>query len=1722
MHIRLARLALSLVVLCLVGAAAMGQDYYVNDSSTTNDAWCTAPGSDGNSGLTPATPKASFHALIDMNDLEPGDAVHIDTGSYVLSAAVEITEEDQGSAAAPVTFEASPYGVTIGWASPSQNPSTWILNHCDYVVVTTATSNAHPGVPQRWARFEGGYAGLFLSGALHCTLSRIECTGNTRHGITASGSDDLRCTNALVHGNANGIALEYCDTALIEHITSADNTWNQLHMRACTDVTLRNNILHASEANATVLHLDDTDVAFASDYNNIHAANGALLCNRGDAIGAWRAASGQDAHSVSRPPLFVDAASGDYHLQSTAGSYHDGAWTADGADCLCIDTGLGDVGAEPTPNTSALHGAARGRRNLGAYGGTEQASKTPATRHLVIHEPDGGEKYVDKSVPVAVRWTWTGTGWTAGDTLAWTFSSDGAATWTAIPGASAASVDSGTFAWNISAAPDSAQCRVSAVCNQAAAITDQSQRNFRIGGTSFDYYVNDASTTNDAWCMAPGDDANDGLAPTAPKASVAAVLAAYSLAPGDVVHIDTGVYILASNIRVTSDDDGASAAPVTFEASPYGVTTSHTGISYASTWHMSRCQYVTLTTATSSAHPAAAQRWMRTANGGYGVFVDYASHCVVRRLDILSSTAGIRADHGQHNQYINNLVHCRSDGFDFTSPDNATIEGNTVSGNSRYQIYMISNTGATTVRNNILWADGATGVAFEWAGSATSMNSDYNSLCATNGAVVSNRGDTLSAWQSATGQDAHSTDQPPLFVGGVPIYDYHLQSAAGSYHDGAWTADSATSLYIDHGFGDAGDEPTPNATAGRGPDGGQRNLGAYGGTEQGSKTPAGRHIVLLKPIGGEAYTDRSIPIDVRWEWLGAAWALGDTLAFEYSDDSGATWSPIPAAGAVPFEAGTFAWDVSSLDAGVQYRLRVTCNQEPAATAQNDRNFQIGPNLYYYVNDASTTNDAWCSAPGDNANDGITPATPKATVQNVINTYNLEPGATVCVDTGQYTLTSPITLGASDAGDDTARVTFLGSPHPDGAVLSGDGVVDGFRLGECSYVEISGFYIRQTDNAVTLSDSHHCIVSHCRLTDSNRGIHITDGSDDGTFRNNILAGNSRGIAVEYDFTTVRYENHTIEQNTFVGNFVGFDVDGTAVGLVVRNNIFQQDEGPCLGVYMYLTDCDYNLFHTTGTAYVYTGYETAYTLATWQAVTGFDRNSVSCDPLFVDAASGDYHLQSTAGSYHDGAWTADGATSPAIDIGWGDVGDEPVPNASAHHAPGTGQRNLGAYGGTAQASKTPATRLLCLDHPIGGETFPAFGLPVEIRWQRTGLAWQASDTVALDYSDDSGATWSPITTGVPVADGAYLWDISALPAGTQYRVRATCEQDPTATAASVDDFAIGQGQTYYVNDASTIHDAWCTAPGDDANDGLSPATPKATVQAIIDTHDLEPGDTVLIDTGTYTLGSNITVTGDDRGADTAHVTFAASPYGVIIDRVDAWNGCYAWHFDDCSYVHLTTAHSNRHPGVPQRWMRITGAYNGVHGTSSGAILMTRLELSNNAYSGLFFESSGISRCSHILAHHNSIGIALDGLANNVIENCTSVLNSMGQFRAGDTTYVRPLLRNNIFWADGENSYITVMPIYLDWFRSDYNDFHVTNGAAVESEPSDRSIDFEEWKNWTGQDAHSVSVPPRFVDPDNGDYHLQSTAGSYHDGAWTPDGSNSPCIDRGFGDAGDEPLP
>jgi PKD repeat protein len=149
--------------------------------------------------------------------------------------------------------------------------------------------------------------------------------------------------------------------AVFRNCTLAHNEGQGLHsfVGAGMPVTIDSCILWGNAVNipgVAVYAIGATGaVAVAwSDSQNVHAGTGNLVVD----------------------PLF--AGNGDYHLRSKTGRWTPTGWVRDKAHSPCIDAGPrgAPVGLEPEPNG--------GRVNLGAYGGTAQASLYLANGALIL------------------------------------------------------------------------------------------------------------------------------------------------------------------------------------------------------------------------------------------------------------------------------------------------------------------------------------------------------------------------------------------------------------------------------------------------------------------------------------------------------------------------------------------------------------------------------------------------------------------------------------------------------------------------------------------------------------------------------------------------------------------------------------------------------------------------------------------------------------------------------------------------------------------------------------------------------------------------------------------------------------------------------------------------------------------------------------------------------------------------------------------------------------------------------------------------------------------------------------------------------------------------------------------------------------------------------------------------------------------------------------------
>lgn len=237
------------------------------------------------------------------------------------------------------------------------------------------------------------------------------------------------------------------------------------------------------------------------------------------------------------------------------------------------------------------------------------------------------------------------------------------------------------------------------------------------------------------------------------------------------------------------------------------------------------------------------------------------------------------------------------------------------------------------------------------------------------------------------------------------------------------------------------------------------------------------------------------------------------------------------------------------------------------------------------------------------------------------------------------------------------------------------------------------------------------------------------------------------------------------------------------------------------------------------------------------------------------------------------------------------------------------NLGAYGGTEYASKTPSeSERILLVLNVDGFVKGIY----KLEWFPIGLNWQTGDTLKIEYSNNNGISWNLIAESALAEDGFYFWETTSLPDSPYYKIRITSNEDSNVYKESEDWFYVHNGPIhYYVNDDSNDLDEWCTGVGNDANNGLTPATPKASVQAILDVFDLETGDIIHIDTGNYYLADNLEITESDQGTEIAPVIVEGSPYGVSIDGNSEGSGSYIY-LNESDFVTIRTATSGRYPG------------------------------------------------------------------------------------------------------------------------------------------------------------------------------------------------------------------
>ena len=211
----------------------------------------------------------------------------------------------------------------------------------------------------------------------NCVLAGFKIT-DANNGIYCSGASPT-ITNCSISANVSaGIKLCQSSNPTITNCCIADNAGAGIEMWAykagrvtifnypiITNCTIAGNLRHGISGGIPTI---TNSIIWANSPQQIADTQGTFSVTYSNVQGGW---AGEG--NIDTDPLFADPSNGDYHLKSQAGRWEPSSqsWVIDDVTSPCIDAGdsSSPVGLEPLPNGGII--------NMGAYGGTAEASKSP-------------------------------------------------------------------------------------------------------------------------------------------------------------------------------------------------------------------------------------------------------------------------------------------------------------------------------------------------------------------------------------------------------------------------------------------------------------------------------------------------------------------------------------------------------------------------------------------------------------------------------------------------------------------------------------------------------------------------------------------------------------------------------------------------------------------------------------------------------------------------------------------------------------------------------------------------------------------------------------------------------------------------------------------------------------------------------------------------------------------------------------------------------------------------------------------------------------------------------------------------------------------------------------------------------------------------------------------------------------------------------------------------
>ena len=1661
-------------------------EYYINDDSTTDDMFCTVPGSDGNLGTSPGAPKASLKSLLSEHDVEPGDIIYIDAGNYTVTETINLTSLDGGGTNGFVYIQGSTnvtgQRTVLNGHNKSYCPLT--VNGADYVDIRDITvANASIGV-----RFVNSISGR---------LERVTVYSST-YGVDLTSALGVYMDRCICYGCGQGVALNAAQLSMGRSVFWKNGVGVQVNSGS---VNLRNSVVVADGV-ASYCYYSVGTTNIVGDYNDLYAETNAVigyissLARNQDTHSAWVAETAQEIHSLSVNPLFADPNSGDFHLLTEAfqGRWVEGDGWFPGYDSqtsMLIDSGDPAVACT---NESAYNGS---RVNIGYYGDTVEASRRTTNAWLAVASLTAGGWVKGTS---ALHWVVGGAA--TGHQVKVEFSFDGGGTWSVLTSGVAAASEE--YVWDTTTLTNNSPAclwRVSSL--SMPSLTDQSTNFFAVRNGALRFYVNDHQTAGDVFCAAAGVATNWMASSNRPINSLQSIVSLYELEPGDVVYVDTGIYTNTAAPILGRLESGISGSPL-------------------------------LVMGSTNAWAGGTVFCRGSTNAGvYGLQLENARYIVLSNLTFQNGSIGVKINNS--SQLTLDYVTCRlnaSNGFHVTAATNVLFRRIVAVGNGGHGLYGLG-LGSCYCVNSVIWSNektavsiygGAFGVTNTVLGASgygrsvysalegAVFKSDYNDIIITNDAYVAQLPTSISKsmirWQESTSNDLHSLSHNPLFYN-AGEGDFHLLSSKGRFDpdDNAFvTTDVTNSPLIDTG------DPVSGYSAETAPNGGRVNIGCYGNTPQASRSDTnGWLLALTMNDGGSIRGSNAV---LYWAVGGAA--TSHYVYIDYSPDGGVTWTNI--ATNVLATTGYISWDTVAYGGSPRGKWRVASQTDGAILDETDSSFSLNNGaMIYYVNDAVwNADDVYTLTAGSSLNDGLSAGSPLDSIQTVINRFDLYPGDKILVDTGNYNINSVISLGASFTGLSTNMIVIQGSTNQaaGGTIINCQNQCEAFNLNNSDYIALNNLNIINAKAGVRMIHSEGCLLEWISVKQSGYA-YVADTCTNILFKHCIAANAiTSGVRVlssaEVSWqqgimwsnrTAVEMGNSSLYPLAPAGTF---SLANSMVGSFGSNSM-------AYGIGSGAVSSDYNCIFVTNGAYVAqvggdvfpVYYES---VSRWARATSNDLHSISRDPGFYDPDNADFHPRSRQGRYvvSTGTFVSDADTSPLIDAGapWSTWTNETSPN---------GRRiNIGLYGHTYEASRSPTNSVLI---PLSLDDGGRIDGTNTLYWLAQGNA--TGHTVTLQYSTNAGASWTNIATGVPANRGSNLWDTLTYTSSLFGVWRVISESEPAVSGQTRWPFALRNEAFYfYVNDLNTNGDVYTSTAGLLTNSGLTAGNPMSSLQAVLDAWDVEPGDTIYMDTGVYTALSDTVVGQFDAGClqNGQKMVIQGSTNrnagGTILDGAGVACGLSLSQVADVEVRNISV----RNASSGLRLRQTAGSLIEDVSVAGG---LRGFDLDNNVHA--FF-----SGCSARNASEAGVYNAVS--SNTVWQNGVLWSNRVGLVLAASTNFAgaRPNYvahSNSVIVAFGAGRYAFQISGTL---KSDFNDLFLTNGAM----PSSLFESVSRWARDTGLDKHSLTYDPLFSSPSAGDFHPKSTAGRY---SWAVtnyvlDTGISPLLDAGYPQAAysNEPTP